>query len=1007
MATSRSPRSIKASKHGLIKINEKFQQTGWDQSFLAGKADTTRQTVNKMLAGHPVDKKTFKQVCSALNLEWGDIVLLEEEKVHIFKSEDIDKVVALMKQDIRKYIEHRCSKMRVLDMTYPIGVNQIYTDVNILEKIASTQWKEISELQQRVNLDRRNFDRLSGGTPGKRVLGEDAVNIQHRLVVLGNPGSGKTTFLKYLAIQCLNNNFQFLRVPIFITLKEYAESNENLSVISFIKKELREFTDENNIDLIFRQGRVLILLDGLDEVKEEDQERICEQIESFTRTASELTEDFIIDREKNDQERSKLQEQIKKIEIDLIPRKDLEDKILKLKQRTLPNYIKNSKKISNKEEEKTILQIELQQIELLSKSLNSKDKFLNDESFKRVKKKISGLEKEINQIKGDQEIKKKDMKILLKKLHEFYTDKIKHNEYELDYRLIFQYIYSIYCEKLVVEINKLDKEIEPIRNELNLSYPDLDIYLDKGLSFLSKKFPERIYQNRFILTCRIALSGVNFTDFTSVEIADFDENQIRTFAKNWFTKEPEKKKDDGHKFFMEKLSQNESVRELATSPLLLTLLCLVFEDAADFPKNRSELYKEGVSILLKKWDADRFIYRRRSEKEIYKELSPNRKEDLLSEIAGGMFEKGMYFFKRDEVEKYIANYIKNLPNAKNNPEILRADSEDILKYIELQHGLLVERAKGIYSFSHLTFQEYFTARKIVDTSVPSELENNLKSLSSHILDQNWREVFLLAIGMLSNAGFLLTLMKNEIDIMIAGDLLIQNFLIWVNRCTSRVDVSFKQSAIKAFYLKYAYDIALANSQTLKTDKLSAFKDTMVSTLDNKIDSIIVEGACFLGSKLHEANSRLRSRRDDPQFAIDVMNNPDKRITQLLAITDLDKIKNFLPNSQEGESFQKWWLTSGKSWNESLFSIAQHPNINHDFKFNGQEEKNFKRYYNANSFLIECLYSDCVIDANVRKKIEEGLFLPFTILEEKEEILLGTKELDIKQQDIIRAKWSRQ
>jgi predicted NACHT family NTPase len=48
------------------------------------------------------------------------------------------------------------------------------------------------------------------------------------------------------------------------------------------------------------------------------------------------------------------------------------------------------------------------------------------------------------------------------------------------------------------------------------------------------------------------------------------------------------------------LKANKPIQELATNPLLLTLLCLVFGEAADFPANRSELYKEGLDVLLKK-----------------------------------------------------------------------------------------------------------------------------------------------------------------------------------------------------------------------------------------------------------------------------------------------------------------------------------------------------------------------------------------------------------------------
>ncbi len=71
------------------------------------------------------------------------------------------------------------------------------------------------------------------------------------------------------------------------------------------------------------------------------------------------------------------------------------------------------------------------------------------------------------------------------------------------------------------------------------------------------------------------------------------------------------------------------IKQLAASPLLLTLLCLAFEESGDFPANRSELYKEGLDALLKKWDAKRGIQR----EQIYKKLSVQRKEDLLSKIA--------------------------------------------------------------------------------------------------------------------------------------------------------------------------------------------------------------------------------------------------------------------------------------------------------------------------------------------------------------------------------------
>ena len=113
-----------------------------------------------------------------------------------------------------------------------------------------------------------------------------------------------------------------------------------------------------------------------------------------------------------------------------------------------------------------------------------------------------------------------------------------------------------------------------------------------------------------------------------------------------------------------------------------------------------------------------------SESRVYKKLLVfQHKEDLLSQIAFITFERGDYFFRQKEIEQYIADYIRNLPDTSADVEALQLDSEAVLKSIEAQHGLLVERARGIYSFSHLTFQEYFTAREIVASSQPQVLEN--------------------------------------------------------------------------------------------------------------------------------------------------------------------------------------------------------------------------------------------------------------------------------------------
>ncbi|MEH2204935.1 MAG: hypothetical protein V7K53_12785 [Nostoc sp.] len=307
-----------------------------------------------------------------------------------------------------------------------------------------------------------------------------------------------------------------------------------------------------------------------------------------------------------------------------------------------------------------------------------------------------------------------------------------------------------------------------------------------------REFSDRFSKNQFVMTCRIAAKEYTFEKFTEVEVADFDDDQISNFTNNWF-----KDKAVKQETFIKRLEENNRIKELAASPLLLTLLCLAFEESGDFPANRSELYKEGLDALLKKWDAKRGIQR----DQIYKKLSVQRKEDLLSKIALTTFEGSEYFFKQKVAEQYITEYIRNLSDANTDEEALQVDSEQVLRSIEHHHGLVVARAKGIYSFSHLTFHEYFTAREFV--VVRQSSEEALQNLVSHITENRWREVFLLAVGMSPSADRLLVSFKDKIDAIIAEDDKLQQLLMWSHEKSVLVNDQYKKVITRAFYLAFA------------------------------------------------------------------------------------------------------------------------------------------------------------------------------------------------------------
>ena len=308
-----------------------------------------------------------------------------------------------------------------------------------------------------------------------------------------------------------------------------------------------------------------------------------------------------------------------------------------------------------------------------------------------------------------------------------------------------------------------------------------------------QNFVDKYDENRFIASCRSAAYHSAFRRFSDIAMADFDDTQIQQFIYNWFQSEADKQAQTGEKCWeLLQKPEYEAAKELAHTPLLLTFLCLVYDDSQNFSDNRSVLYRKALRILLEAWASEKRILR----DEIYQGLHTEIEEILLSEIAYTGFESDRLFFSGRDVVGQIKTFLASNLNA---PQHL--DGEAVLNAITVQQGILVERAEDVFSFSHLTLQEYLTAQYIDDHRQVEKL------VTEHLIDERWKEVFLLVAGLMrGGADDLLLLMETEVQKYI-NTLKLQALLNWAEQATTGSAGDLKPVGKRAFAI--AYTIALS------------------------------------------------------------------------------------------------------------------------------------------------------------------------------------------------------
>ena len=304
----------------------------------------------------------------------------------------------------------------------------------------------------------------------------------------------------------------------------------------------------------------------------------------------------------------------------------------------------------------------------------------------------------------------------------------------------------------------------------------------------------RVYDAcHIIITCRNAATDYTFhPKFTYLEMSDFAPDQVEAFIRNWFwdCAEPDKSVALAEQM-LNKLArpEHEGIRDLTRNPLLLTLLCLNYAETLNFPLRRVEIYQEALDGLLKKWDSSRNIQR----DSLYGALSLQRKQQMFAHIAYDAYNQGVILFPQTNLEKRLKDHMQYVPELS---ALINLDAEAILQEIISQHGVFVQQSHGLYSFAHLTFQEYYTAQYIADNINLDTLD----TLLNHVTDDKWREVILLTTSLLANATSFMSGFESTLRRLLVPHPQLITYLRWIAAQAAASEAGYRQLATRAFYI---------------------------------------------------------------------------------------------------------------------------------------------------------------------------------------------------------------
>jgi HEAT repeat protein/energy-coupling factor transporter ATP-binding protein EcfA2 len=273
-----------------------------------------------------------------------------------------------------------------------------------------------------------------------------------------------------------------------------------------------------------------------------------------------------------------------------------------------------------------------------------------------------------------------------------------------------------------------------------------------------KGFSGRYPDARLVVTSRVIGYNRHTLDaagFRHYMIQSLDSDQISDFTQRWYrtvcignSREAERLENR----LSEAIARSRPVRELASNPLLLTILAIIARRQR-LPRDRAGVYQHAVNVLIAHWDEDTKHLDLTADIRPIADLDDRDRREMLERLArhmqggeGGIAGNNVL---GEEIERVFTEYLRETLQLELAPS--RKVARAMVKQLRERNFILSLYGGQVYGFVHRAFLEYLAASDIVRRYEQRELtEEDLFDgiFVQRSSDPAWHEVLLLIVGQL-------------------------------------------------------------------------------------------------------------------------------------------------------------------------------------------------------------------------------------------------------------------